>query len=822
MASKWNPNGPGVAGLEWPGAQFNTVGLSQATAYGAAIDSTVSQTVQSVDTLLIPAGGIVQPLVQCDVYDLANPVHAAQSLVLAKPVANTSVGADWQKFTFGGGYSAYASDAYQAVDDIVSLADQLSTGLTDQLIYAGVNPASPSIIMFKAGNSNFWDGNTGAAGAVLGSRRCCWVEVVATVQNRTTHSVRVDGYLQSGTTIAGSQSGPVVVGPQPSTGYGVERVSFGFYMNPLSGGLSWNQVDAAFLTDGSANSFGIGVTTKSGAGEFAIVSLSLQFHVCLETRDRVGFGFGLTNSPVWAQFAMLSPFDFSTSAWPKVSGHRYLYVFSQIRGGAQVAYITPASTDGQAETPLTGTHTAGVTLGPGLVPSQAQVEAQGQFPLLLEVSGVASVDSNPYVSVVETKLGADGSATATQGISSESAQSYGILTVLAGVTSDGAGGAVQNQPMTVTLKRTSDNATMLGPFTVLPTDIPADGKYHIVRVRGTAVALSAAQAVYIECASTSTVGWKLPAIYTRQGTMLATDAKAVLANAVTQGGTADRASGDNGADFPSWTIGVVPATPTGLTVTQGSKTLSPSPPGGPAVLHWAQVDWTSTTLGAAFGYYELQRFHQTTGWNTIAYVTSEASSYFNDLELQRNTSQAYRLRVVRADANFSDWTTQVAATITTPLDCDVILASNYRPDLAIAYQESGNASPVRTYTRRSAANAVIHEIVGRQAPVGFRPAIEGNADVHTRTFITAGQTSATDTVANTEIDSWAFKPLLALIESTVPYVALLDGRGLRWYTFPEFLGGSYDWRAFVHKADVRFTDTAYIPTPLTTATPPVP
>lgn len=818
MASKFNPNRPNIAGDEWYGGLNFAPAPNSGVTYGATFTATVTETIDHIDTIIKGATG-APPSVICEVYPTASVVND-ETWIMTKPVSDVSSGPDWQQYN-AGTFSAYGPSAYTFIDDIVAQNTNPTASATDMLVYGGLNPASPSIIMFKANQSaGMYDGVTGASGQTLSGKRCRWVEIIATCENFTDHSVRFDGYLQIGTTLYSSTTGPQIAPAAP----GITRYGFGFYLNPFTANLPWNQADVVNLTN-STNAFGIGVSTKSGAGSFGITALSLEFHVCTEARLAVGFASGSATNDLWANFALVAASDFSTPTnWSKVSGTKYSVYFTPYAGSLVLAGVNTANVRPGHESDAlpTGTTFTRCYLQPGLVPSDASGgESPGQLACLLEHSGAASVDSNPYASVSAYSLGADGATTATQGISIGSAQAYGVIGVVAALTPNGGGGALQNAPMTVSLKRTSDNAVLLGPATVNVADVPPDGYFHLITLGLTPSTLTNLEAVYVECDSTSTVGWILPALYTRYGNISAADAKVVLANAVGIGGTSDRGNADNGLDFPFW-MGVAPATPSGLVVTQGTFSAAQASPCGPTSLHYAAVDWTTTALGGGFGYYELQRSDDNTTWATIAKITTEAASNFNDTECLRGKIQYYRLRVVASNGGISLFTASVNITITTPGNADVILTSNFDPVRSLGYQEDGNADPVHVFTRANANSTVKHLIAGRQTPIAFRPLIEGNSDVTGKTLIIAADNPGVP-VANTSTDRAAFDALLALIEdTTVPYICVCDGRGRRWFAFVEYVQGSYTWKGHMHQAQILMTEVSTVPSVLTTTSPPVP
>lgn len=812
---RFNPNRPNIAGMEWYGTSVHTNPATGAAAAGVTLQpATVTETIDAVDTVILAAGGTTSPYVVCDVYPFASVVPT-QTLALAKPLSNVSSGADWQQEA-ANTFFPYDVNAHNYVDDIVSNADPLATGSGDALIYTGVNTdmSRSSEIMFYPSNAAFWDGDTGASGATVSGKRCCWVDVVAIVNNETPAGVGVFGQLRVGSTTVQSD---LQIAP-PNSSY--IRMTFSFPLYPFyAPPQPWNQsVIASILSGGGA--FGLAVNRKASSGNFVVTALMLQMHVTTETRLATGFATCSPTNDQWAGFTMLSPVNYSTAAWSKVSGSSYTILFAPVNGTViTLPWIDSAALAGHGADGVTGSAVAGVALGTGLVPianGGGVLYVVGQRPLLLGHLGAGSLDSNGYA-WAQTVIGGAGHQ---QGISVESAQAYGTIQVVVGATSNGMGGVLQNAPLNVYLKRTSDNAILIGPLAINPGDVPADGLFHVVSLRGTPTTLTNNQPVYIECDSTSTVGWQLPVLSTITPGISSADSNAALASTTTAGGTTDKGDATNWLDFP-WNIVVSPAAPSGLAATVGTYTQPVPPPGGPTTIHYAAITWSATSLSGSFGYYELQR-QDGSVWSTIALITAEANPHFYDNECLRGVAESYRLRVLSNLGGLSDWTATVTVTVSTAANCDLILASNYAPTKTLAYQEFGDNSPTHGFARANAQSTVVHLIAGRQTPVAFRPLIEGNSDVLQRSIIIAMDTPG-NPVVNSAADRASFDALLSLIEDpTVPYVALMDGHGRRWYTFPEFVQGSYTWLGHEHVADVKFTEVATVPTALSIAAPVVP
>lgn len=157
----------------------------------------------------------------------------------------------------------------------------------------------------------------------------------------------------------------------------------------------------------------------------------------------------------------------------------------------------------------------------------------------------------------------------------------------------------------------------------------------------------------------------------------------------------------------------------------------------------------------------------------------------------------------------------MTATVTVPTegDCDYILVSNADPDLAVAYQENGDAMP-NSFSRANSGKVVTQLIEGRPKPLGFRPLIEGKADVFERTFIVAIDTAGAPAVPG----RLNFQPLLTLVEAQLPSVVVCDGYGMRWFTLADWVEGTRTYLLHEHLATVRFAEVAG-PTPVITDDP---
>lgn len=636
-----NPNYPDTIGLEWFPTRQLAKALSSAGVLGAQVEASASETLAKVKAWMkSDLGGYVV----CDVYDLATDPAVAQSWAMALPATNQSNAVGWVK-SASGVETPYDANAHNNVDDVIGASTAVSTGASDQLRYQGLNPSTAPQIRFFAGNT-FYDGDTGAGGASIAGKRIASVEVVVVVENDTLHSVRLNAQVRIGGIAYACDTAQVI---EPSSG--LKRLRFAFPFNPATF-LPWTNADAVALTDGT-NSFGVAVITKSGTGNFIVTATALQFLVSAEDRLATANAAVNAGSNAWKEFDFINPADGTTATISTTAGHEYLYTFRLFGPSNAISMVgvDSANLAGHETDELTG-WLGDYRLAVAGVPIGTPLETPW-VPALFTVTSAPALgaDSQPYVTPVELAVGALANR---QSLGTHPTAAYGGVSLIVAATT------APTAPLTVKVHRTSDNVQMGGTITIDPSEVPLDGKYHLLRHRlgelsPSNASLATATAYYLAFTSTSSA-WKVIGAYTRHPTLgpTADDTTAAggsISGSATWDGTANSAL-DVLANLQS-----APAAPATLAATLGSHTLSPSPPGGPTTIKYAHLDWASTALGASFLYYELQRSDDAAGWVTIHRGRDEAKSFFNDFEPLRGVSASYRVRVIRADGALSDWTT---------------------------------------------------------------------------------------------------------------------------------------------------------------------
>lgn len=772
-------------GLEWKPARANPVSLSRSQLIGVTMLSSATENIATVVPRIVNSSG--SPVqIGCDIYDLANPMNDTQHWSMVLPTSNAANGIGWSKKS-GSTVSAYDANAYTFINEISSTADPTAFQALDNraLIYTGLAAgASTSYVMFH-GSGTVYDGDTGVSGATLSGQRVSAVEVVVVTHGQDEGGTTIDGALQIGGTRYGSDYGSFLV--QKGTGF--QRLRFRWNTNPATG-HQWTAADAVALTDNVTDRFGVGIISKKQTGTFAVHSVAIQFLCQTERRIRVGYATAPPSSSSWLPFTMVSPDAEVTAAWPKVSAHTYAVVFylTGTGGTAALSAMDSANVAGHSTDTLTG-WTGLLVPSYNLVRSAAESAWTWAPSMLMITSGATtSPDVQPYIISAGTAVGA-GTNRQTMTMTG----TFGGITTVLRATAPTA-------DLTITVG--SQTAT------VTAAEVPSDGQFHLVTTRLGATATNPA---FIGFSSAGT-GWEviLSSVgATGESGYTSTAATASSSGSATWAGTALTFS-----DVIA-TIQTVPTAPTSLTATLGSRT-NTTAPCGPTTIKHAHLDWSDTSLGALFSAYELQRRNPDgVTWDTIAFVTAEAQSVWNDQGARRGVVERYRVRVIRSDMAVSDWTATATITVTTDSTADWIFASNVLPNAAVAYQEDGDQMP-RTFAPANANAAVTHLIEGSRYPTVFQPT-EGRSDIFTVPLLIALDQGAVDP---TVIGRAAFQPLLDLIQADEPpHIDVLDGRGNRWSASVLFVNGSQTWQMHKHSAPVQIIEVASAA--VTTALPPV-
>jgi hypothetical protein len=323
----------------------------------------------------------------------------------------------------------------------------------------------------------------------------------------------------------------------------------------------------------------------------------------------------------WKTFAM-------TPTFSKAAGVTYLLALRK-QTGSGAAIIPLVELDEPAPGGLRVYE--GTSQPSGIIPAAIGIERTAMAGAAFLVSGVASVDSQPYATV--TLLAVDADHEVVFEFIADGAGSY----AWARITAASARPVVPDDDLTVELR----NGTTVLATAVLPVWLLADAPFVLQDLD---IVFPAAQALVngteynlrlTSPGSAAGRGWTLAAL----------DAGGAPSAALTRGygGTTQRTNGDDDLDLAA-VVGQSPTAPTGFAAT-------------PAGVDPVELTWNATALGSAFARYVVQRQADDGTWDDIASVTNESSPGYADKDARPGVVETYRVGVERTNGARSPWST---------------------------------------------------------------------------------------------------------------------------------------------------------------------
>lgn len=523
----------------------------------------------------------------------------------------------------------------------------------------------------------------------------------------------------------------------------------------------------------------------------------MDVEVCTETRIAVGYlddrSNGLTENAWNATTTMLTP---TGGAWAKDGAGRHLYTVRRTYDRGSLA-IPRLEERGVIPNPASG-FTPVVDSSFGYITDMG--DEHGKLFGLIQRTTVPAehLDSISYADALAADVYTG--VAAQMEYTSGGAGNFGI--VRARVKSNAASAA-----LTIKIKKRSDSSQVGSTYTLTAADAAeliedAAGWKYLTAELSAVAALTATQ-FYVEFTSLATgVGddkWSVLALDTLdQG------------NGATYGGTTDRAL-VNGTEADRYdlavTIATIPTAVAGFTTSLLTQALD-GDCGlcGVEQIEYVHGTWTATALGADFGYYQVDRSEDGgTTWDTYAKIVTEAVTAFSDYDSKRGVEACYRIRVVRSDEAPSAWSASSCETPTAQA-CEWLFVSSHEPALNVGYMQAG---PETTYSFPNAQEREHLAIYGRDGKI----ALVGTEDLlvdFTLTLIV----QAEDTDAPAAEGVSVFDPLRALMNADVPYVAVLDSAGNRFYADIAVPEGDADREVNYYTADVEIVELTLSPTPI--------
>jgi hypothetical protein len=272
-------------------------------------------------------------------------------------------------------------------------------------------------------------------------------------------------------------------------------------------------------------------------------------------------------------------------------------------------------------------------------------------------------------------------------------------------------------------------------------------------------------------------------------------------------------------------LAVDPPTVTGFTLTPSTQPVTGiglkcgTPPRCiPTGISYTQVTWSAVGLPVTgFGQYELERYDTIDGeWQTIMVASSPTVTGFNDYEARVGIASDYRIRACDVLDFCGAWTTGTATlpapgTTGTGTGAGVLIfTSNANQagayNLAYCMQWEGTAR--EEFAFPEAGTVVFQDMYNKDFPTAFKQ-LERGGEQFSRTLLVQAAAISPERLAD-------FRSLRDMAWADVPYIAVRDEIGDRWYATVMVPGGNVRRNRTLYFAQVdvvETTDTAY-PVPL--------
>lgn len=269
-----------------------------------------------------------------------------------------------------------------------------------------------------------------------------------------------------------------------------------------------------------------------------------------------------------------------------------------------------------------------------------------------------------------------------------------------------------------------------------------------------------------------------------------------------------------------------PPTVTGFTITTLSQPITGialkcgTPPRCvPTGISYHRVTWSPVSIAVTgFGQYELQRFDSLDNeWQTIMTASSPSVTGFNDYEARVGILSQYRIRACDVLDFCGAWTTgsgtiPAPGVATTGSGAGVLIFTS-NADQAGAYNlaycmQFGSGGAVEEFAFPEAGTVAFQDMYNKDFPTAFKQ-LERGGEQFSRTLLIHAAAISPEKLAD-------FRSLRDMAWADVPYIAVRDELGDRWYATVMVPAGNVRRNRTLYFAQVdvvETTDTAY-PVPL--------
>lgn len=813
-----NPNRQATVGLEWAPNIQGDAAFALTPAPAAIIAATVSESISKLTALItspLPTefGPIDQgTLLALDLYDATDPTAPAN----VGPVVNYSDAPASDAAISQGHFFASDHGNFSTIDLVptpgtVVLATAVNDDpdnpvMSNYIDYTYAGTASHAI-RFKASTSMLING----VATSLTGRRIGAVHIKVRMSNRSTqYSANVIGVLGMDSTGSGN------IDEQPQATYRLPAntlttITWSWHTNPITG-LPWTIGDIAQFQTGGAGDFGLRIQSGLDSQPCRIYAIELEIATYTETRiasASVNPYKALATAQIpahdtpagWVDLTLCNPATGTAANWAKTTGRTYWAAIWRPSGVGlwNWRYLDDGMSllgGGSVNLPISNAG-HGVPVGPS---SKLLTRS---FALTATIAGgsVLSVDGQPYIQ--SNSLVVSSAQTIEQELSDLASAPYGLFSIALRAPS-----ATPSAPLDITVVDiTASNTVVAGPASIVATDVGyapsgpllpsfVDGIWRAPFAGSFTPITGHRYGLVLASEADPATPWYVTVLDTVDNARAAVNYRGTT-DAVIVGATRDASADLAGA------LQRVPATLTGFGATIYERPLD----GESCSVSQhaaAQLVWAAADPGGPFGYYEVQRSDDDSGWQTIATLLDANAVGFYDFEARRGVQASYRTRQVRLDGAASAWTLPMSVVCPLAPEGGTLFATNVEPDLCQAYIIDG---PVRPYGFLDAARTTFHPVFGRNLNIATRP-LEVLGDQVTRTVV-LGFGNPTPEVPGRPV----FAPLVALSTAQLPYVCVLDDDGTRWYAALTCGQATWDEAAHSYKAQVVWTPISAVPAP---------
>jgi hypothetical protein len=798
----WNPNYPGVVGLEWLPSVPRSFPIAKGQPSPAA--RVRSLAAENINALRVGVGSnpavTQRAFVLWDIYEEGDEAPQTLSVVEYAPNADETIG-NWTDNAGG------TTNLWAQIDDAVEYPP-LGTFYIRQLI------AGASAYRCSVDSSGF------PAGA-----RVLRVSVTCVIGMNALGSsafVEIGLFHQPTTTIHTPPTGVVFTnGLIPNR---VLTIDCG-EINPQTQ-LPWTPADIQSFDAGDWHMRFVGAGTGTNGPIITAAALRVSY---LATENRVAVATwrrpsGAVSSPI--STTALVPMPAGTGAWAKANAQNYVYL-PRIARDVLVGGDAPVANDitllaAQQDLGASG-NPAGLAYAPPVGPpamSLLTTDEHGQPTATFEGELVTvprvvlrttapadSADSLAYVRDSSSTVLRD--LTAAQQVGQRVTTSTGPRSYL-GVrflvippdTADGT--------LTVRVLRVSDSVQFGGTFTITADEVRA------------LPAISGTLAKYVEGFLDSVATLATGTQYEIQLLVSAGDWRVIMPSAVGAGGQ----SFGGTTDFAR--LGTIGA---GSSLTEQDLTIMLlEQPAAPATatatvraqqqdgdgcwcstseIDQVEVDWAATALGGSFSRYEIEREiddGESAGWEPVWTITTEATSVWWDYEMPMDRPVRYRVRVLSTSTAFSAWTATDWVTARSRGN-EVVFTSNHDPGLQVVYEHDPDVDLVML----DHATDELIPVYGADYQVAFFDPNDRGVAEQLDLVVNFGR-QPSDNLARALNMRAVFGPLRRITRATtIPYVAVRHRDGVVTYAQVRLGTGRRQMPGHRYRVPVTVTPVSGIP-----------